>query len=40
MLQQLQPLMGASVRDIAAEANDDNTSRGKRVRLCACFLRV
>ena len=31
MLQQLQPMVSAAVRDIEAEANDGNTSRGKRV---------
>ena len=31
MLQQLQPMAGARVRDLEAEANDGNTSRGKRV---------
>lgn len=31
MLQQLQPMAGARVRDLEAEASDNNTSRGKRV---------
>ena len=31
MLQQLQPMVGARVRDLEAEACDANTSRGKRV---------
>ena len=40
MLQQLQPMVSAAVRDIEAEANDGNTSRGKRVSSGGAAGRV